>query len=406
MERVKAPGLKWRPRQSGDPVPYWIASSAAVAAGYEPKLVRLTGYANEPDLVSRCGRLQSEMLLWLSGQRGNAERFNGSFGSLFRLYQTDPQSSYNKLKRSSRHPYDVYLRRLERHIGPRRIAACDGRDLSRWFDEWSEPDAPGGKPKIAAARMVVCVIKAAVSFGILARFAGCVEYKAILAEMQFPGVRPRTSAPTADQITAVRAAAHANGAPSRALAYALQFETTLRQWDVTGQWFPLSDPRPSAVLGYGEKWIGPTWSDIGADGVLRVTPTKTEDTSEARIVVDLTACPMVVEEIAKIIPAARRGGPLIVAEKTGLPYRYETFRDAWRRDANAAGIPAKVWNRDLRAGGVTEGGQAGATIEDRAKLAGHTKSTITAEVYDRDRLEAHRRVAKARTKHRENKPGT
>jgi hypothetical protein len=51
----------------------------------------------------------------------------------------------------------------------------------------------------------------------------------------------------------------------------------------------------------------------------------------------------------------------------------------------ADSIPSKVWNRGLRAGGVTEGGQAGATIEDRAKLAGHSNPKITAEVYDRDR---------------------
>jgi hypothetical protein len=405
MERAKAPGLKWRPRKSGEPIPYWIASDAAAKAGYEPKLVRLTGYASDADLVARCHRLQSEMLLWMSGQRGSSILFDGSFRSLLRLYQTDPESSYKRLKPASRHPYDVYLRRLESHIGARQISACDGRDLGRWFAEWSEPDEPAGRPKIAAARMVVCVIKAAVTFGIVCRLPACVDFRTILDHMEFPGLKPRTAAPTAEQVRAVRAAARFSGAGSRALAYAIQFETTLRQWDVTGQWVPLSDPRPSAVLGYGEKWIGPTWSNVDADMVLRVTPSKTEDTSEARIVVDLAACPMVVEEIAKI-PVGSRVGPLIVAEHTGLPYRYETFRTAWRRDAKAAGIPSNVWNRDLRAGGVTEGGQAGASIEDRAKVAGHTKPKITAEVYDRDRLEAHRRVAKARTKRREDNPGT
>jgi hypothetical protein len=407
MEKLKAPGLKWRDRKSGSAVPYWFASRAAVADGYEPKSVRLAGYANEVDLTARCARLQSEMLIWMSGQRGTGTIFNGTFGSLFRLYQTDPESSYKKLKPSSRHPYDVYLRRLESHIGARRIASCDGRDLARWFAEWSEPDDPSSKPKIAAARMVVCVIKAAVTFGIVARFPGCVEYKTILDHMQFPGVAPRTSAPTADQIVAARAAAHAAGAPSRALAYAIQFETTLRQWDVTGQWVPLSDPRPSAVLGYGEKWIGPTWSNIDADLVLRFTPGKTEDTSAARVVHDLGECPMIVEEIERVEPA-RRVGPLIVSERTSLPYRYETFRDAWRRDANAAGIPATVWNRDLRAGGVTEAREAGAPIDDVRKTVGHTAaSRTTAQVYDRASLEAARRVSRARVGNRgKNKPGT
>jgi hypothetical protein len=405
MERVKAPGLKWRAR-AGGAVPYWIASDAGVKAGYQPKSVRLTGFANESDLVARCLRLQSEMQLWLSGQRAAGPRFDGSFGSLFRLYQTDPESSYQRLKPSSRHPYDVYLRRLEHHIGARQIAGCDGRDLRRWFAEWSASDEPGGRQKIAAARMVVCVIKAAVTFGIVCRLPACAEFRTILDHLEFPGVKPRTMAPTAQQVEAARGAARASGGLSRALAYAFQFETTLRQWDVIGEWVPLSDPRPSAVLGYGEKWIGPTWQQVDSDMVLRVTPGKTHDTSEARVAFDLLECPMVVEEMGRF-PPERRAGPLIVSERTGLPYRHETFRHLWRRDAEAAGIPAVVWNRDLRAGGVTEAREAGASTDDVAKTAGHTDRRTTARVYDRAALEAARRVARARVGNRQkNNSGT
>jgi hypothetical protein len=387
-------------------VPYWIASDTAVKAAYEPKSVRLTGYANEADLVARCLRLQSEMQLWLTGRRPSGSRFDGSFGSLFRLYQTDPESSYKRLKPSSRRPYDVYLRRLEHHIGARQIAVCDGRDLRRWFGEWSAPDEPNGRPKLAAARMVVCVIKAAVTFGIVCRLPACAEFRAILDRMEFPSIKPRTIAPTARQVEAARGAARASGAPSRALAYAFQFETTLRQWDVIGEWVPLSDPRPSAVLGYGEKWIGPTWQQIDADMVLRVTPGKTHDTSEARVAFDLRECPMVVEEMA-MVPPERRVGPLIVSERTGLPYRHPGFRRSWRQDAITAGIPAEVWNRDLRAGGVTEAREAGASTDDVAKTAGHTDRRTTARVYDRAALEAARRVARARVgNRRKNNPGT
>jgi hypothetical protein len=406
MERIKAPGLKWRSRLAGDPVPYWIAPDVAVKAGYQPKSVRLTGFGSEADLVARCHRLQAEMQLWLSGQRGSSPRFDGSFASLFRLYQTDPESSYRRLKPSSRHPYDVYLRRLNCHIGARQISACDGRDLRRWFAEWSEPDDPGRRPKIAAARMVVCVIKAAVTFGIVCRLPACAEFRTILDHIEFPGLRPRTSAPTAEQVDAARAAARAAGAPSRALAYAIQFETTLRQWDVIGEWVPLSDPRPSAVLGYGAKWVGPTWHQIDAGMVLRITPSKTQDTSEARVAFDLRECPMIVEELERVEPE-RRVGPLIVSEQTGLPYRHETFRSSWRRDAMAAGIPDAVWNRDLRAGGVTEAREAGASTDDVAKTAGHTDKRTTARVYDRAALEAARRVSRARVGNRtKNEPGT
>jgi integrase len=160
------------------------------------------------------------------------------------------------------------------------------------------------------------------------------------------------------------------------------------------------------VLGYGEKWIGPTWQQVDAGMVLRVTPSKTEDTSEARVAFDLRECPMIAEEIERI-EATRRIGPLIVAEHTGLPYRHETFRRAWRRDAQVAGIPRNVWNRDLRAGGVTEAREAGASTDDVAKTAGHTDKRTTARVYDRAALEAARRVSRARVGNRhKNKPGT
>ena len=193
---------------------------------------------------------------------------------------------------------------------------------------------------------------------------------------------------------------------SRALAYAIQFETTLRQWDVIGEWVPLSDPRPSAVSGLWREVDRPTWQQIDAGMVLRVTPGKTEDTSEARVAFDLRECPMIVEEIERIEPT-RRIGPLIVAEHTGLPYRHETFRRAWRRDAQVAGIPRNVWNRDLRAGGVTEAREAGASTDDVAKTAGHTDKRTTARVYDRAALEAARRVSRARVGNRhKNEPGT
>jgi hypothetical protein len=59
-----------------------------------------------------------------------------------------------------------------------------------------------------------------------------------------------------------------------------------------------------------------------------------------------------------------------------------------------------MWNRDIRAGGNTEAQQAGTRLEDRAKVAGHAPERTIADVYDRDRLEAFRRVARARVERR------
>jgi hypothetical protein len=54
----------------------------------------------------------------------------------------------------------------------------------------------------------------------------------------------------------------------------------------------------------------------------------------------------------------------------------------------------------MRAAGVTEGREAGSPTDDLAKLAGHANKRTIARVYDRDRLEASRRVAQARATHR------
>jgi hypothetical protein len=407
MDKIKAPGIGYRKRKSGPDVPYWVADANAVKAGYSVKAVNLSIFADDPALLrQRCERLQAEMLLWLSGRRGREVIFDGTFGTLIDRYLTDPESSYAGLKLASRHPYSIYAGKLKEHIGARRIDACDGRDVIKWFKVWAGvDDLRSPAARIPKARMALTVLKSAVSFGVLCRCPGCPEFNVILAELEFPGNRPRTYAPTADNIEAARRAAHQVGAPRRALSYAIQFETTLRQWDVIGQWVPLKDPRPSAILDHGEKWIGPTWAHIDEHLILRLTHSKTEDTSEAAGTYDLSVCPMVVAELAGIPPEQRKG-PIIVSERTGLPYVYERFKEAWKADFKRAGLPTKMWNRDLRAGGITEGGIAEASIEDRRKVAGHTTNRMTATIYDRDMLEAHRRVAKKRSDHRQNDGGT
>lgn len=141
---------------------------------------------------------------------------------------------------------------------------------------------------------------------------------------------------------------------------------------------------------------------MGIDGnmILRYTPKKTQFISGATVTLDLTMMPMVVEEFAKVPVQARRG-PLIVNPRTGLPYRNWYYGEVWRRVRKVAGIRKEVWNRDMRAAGVTEGREAGSPTDDLAKLAGHANKRTTARVYDRDRLQAARRVALARAAHRD-----
>ena len=379
--------------------PIWRATKAAVAEGYPVKSVNLSLFKDDPAALSRrCERLQLEMVSWLSGRRGNTSAFDGTIRSLVDLYQSDPESPYQKrLTASSREPYDVYLRVLRKEVGERQIDRCDGRDVDRWHAAWSE----GGH--LAKANMVIKVLKSALSFGIQCRKAGCAEFKAILREKRFPSLPSRTQAPTADQINGARAAASAAGHTAAALAYALQFEGAMRQWDARGQWVPLSDKRASSVIYKGKKWLGPHWSQVSENLILKYKPTKTAFTSGAEVELDLRSCPMVMEDL-EAIPHETRRGPLVVDPKTGRPYSKHRFGQVWKNAARTAGIPNDIWNRDLRAGATTEAREAGAGIDDLKKVMGHAASSkMTADVYDRDKVAAHRRVAKARQTKREAK---
>lgn len=403
-ERPKSAGLKWRTRRTGPPVPYWFASRKAIDDGYPVPSSRLSEYANDPaKLIARCQRLQSEMLIWMNSDAASEIKFTGTFGSLIDIYQRDPESTYRNLKTGVQRSYDVYLKKLRTQLDDIEVSATDGRDVKRWFAKWRT--GKDGLDHLPRARLTLAVLKAAVSFGIVCRYAGCKDFQDVLREIEFAVVPSRTWAPTAEQIIAARNAAHASGWPRRALVYALQFEATLRQWDIVGQWVPIRDPRPSALIRGGKKWLGPTWSAINDNLLLRIKPTKTEDTSGVEVTFDLSVCPMVVEELASI-PDCDRKGPLIVNERTGQPYSAKAFQNGWKADFKAAelpdgtkAIPAGMWNRDLRAGGVTEGGKSGASKDDRRKVAGHAREETT-EIYDRDQLEAHRRVMKSRTAYR------
>ncbi|WP_439393458.1 integrase [Bradyrhizobium sp. PMVTL-01] len=394
QKRPQSPGLKWRVRKDGD-IPYWFADAAAVKAGYPVKSANLANLAENPEqLIARAQRLQAEMLRWMSGDRGPATRFDGTFKSLLEIYETDSESTFRKVKPHTAISYGTYLRKMTAHIGPRRIDECDGRDVNRWFKQWKESSGLG------AARMALAVLKAAIAFGVVCRTKGCADFQTILRAMEFEALPSRTWAPTAGQVLAIRKAAHAAGRPLAALCYAIQFETTLRQWDVIGQWVELDDARPSAVLAYGKKWVGPTWAAIDNNLIMaKVKPTKTEQTTEVTVSFDLSVCPMVCDELDQI-PTEKRVGPLVINTATGLPYIRQSWRNAWAADFKAAGLPKGMWNRDLRAGGITEGGKAGASKDDRRKLAGHAKEETT-EIYDRDQVEAHRRVMLARKTYRE-----
>ncbi|MBL8578124.1 MAG: integrase [Mesorhizobium sp.] len=398
METIKAPGLKWRKLAAGLS-PIWVADEADVKNGYLPKTVNLKHLATEPEiLVAKCNALQADMLLWRSGYRRDLLKFDGTIRSLLDIYELHESSPYRKLKPGSLRPYNHYLKNLRGHVGAIRLNDISGVDIIKWHKVWS-----GNGKHLAAAAMARAVLEAAISFGIMLRVDGCPELAAIFRETKkkLPNPRGRTEAATAEQVAAARRAAHENGRPSCALAYAIAFETTLRLWDVIGQWWPLDMGGISDVIDpvQGEKWFGLRWENIDADNVLTYTPTKTEDSTGRSMSYILSKAPMVLEELQHW-PVEKRQGPIVVSEETGLPWKPRIFAQRWTVDRKTAKLPSSLWARDLRASGITEGRAANASTDDAGKVAGHSNRGTT-EKYDRAVLEAAERFADARLRRRE-----
>jgi integrase len=394
----KVPGLKWFKRSKGW-APYWVAPARDVKQGFRPKTVNLRSLADRPALLKqRCFELHSELLSWRCGVRGDRTLFDGSVGSLIRLYQTHPDSSFKQIRPTSRSPYLTYLRRIDKELGNRTLDSISGLDLKRWHQGWSND---GRFP--SASKMARAVLFAVIQFGVEARLNGCEQLLTALktANRKIPNPKRREYTVTAAQVVGLRQSAHVAGRPSMALAYSLVFETTMRLWDVIGQWWAVEPPHdvtgPSAgAFRNAHTWFGLRWENIDDNLVLRYVPSKTSAKTGLAVTFPLTKAPMVMEELAHW-PAEKRTGPVIVYEGTGQPYSGNYFGEFWRVDRKAAGIDEKVWARDLRASGISEGRAAGVATDDAAKVAGHASTRTTSTVYDRAALEAAERFADARS---------
>lgn len=419
---AEAPGLVWRKRTKGWAAT-WQARTDIVEAGYSPKTMKLwTG--TEPTAIeaahiaTQCQQLQSQMLMWSRGVELPTTAFTGTLRSLVHCYRTDEDSPYQKNRFHTRQNRDSLLRRIAQRHGDVLLSEIKARVLLAWHKEWSVNET-----RLATGSAIVGQLRALFSFGAtLLEDPDCERLCGVMHKMRFPGTKARAVSVTAEYANMIRHAAHNNFFwPSIALAQAFQFECTLRQKDVIGEWLPMSEPGISDVVSKElGKWLrGLRWEEIDDNLILRHVTSK----KQKLVQVDLKLAEMVmaelhlrtkgqplitVDEITKRVTVHRHllpaTGPVIICDTSGWPWTGNEYRRKWRKIARHCGIPDNVWNMDSRSGAISEAIQAGAPIEFVRHAAAHSDVSQTAD-YDRSQAEATAKVMKLRLENR-NKPKT
>ncbi|MFC5552480.1 integrase [Methylobacterium iners] len=364
---------------------YWVADEKVVAKGYLPKTVRLFGVWPSSELASRCAILQAEMLEWASGRepsRNSAPM--GTLEQICRAFETDVDSPFHDKRQDTRTFYSRYIRSIVDKAGAYYLSEIVGRDVRRWHKEWvAELGVRGGYACIQTLRRVV-------NYGCELRNPKAIELAAVLEKTEFPMPKARKRRPTYDQIVSLRLAAHEAGRPSIALAVTLQFELGLRQKDVIGEWTRPTEADRARITGAitDGAWVwswGLTWNHIDAGMVLSKPTSKSNGNETAEH--DLKHYPDLLAELP-----ARGVGPVLIDERSNLPWRRSHFSRTFRKIARAAGWPDEVWNMDSRAGAVSESFEAGAQATDIMKAATHTQMSTTM-LYNRGSVVQSSRVA-------------
>jgi hypothetical protein len=248
-----------------------------------------------------------------------------NLAALIELYRVDQRSAFHKVHFSTRGNYNNLLRQLERELGHIELARCKAEAIQNAFDGWVKTG------NVAMPHNLVTMLRGLFGFGsTILGDSECERISVIMHNMRFPMIQARTiHRMTPDQAIAIIEMAHKKKLHSMALGQAIQFEIGLKQKDVIGDWVPITEPGDSEIKTGSLKWTrGLRWGDLDPSRLLE--------------------CPMVRAAIDKITTLKIPGQPMIVYEKTRLPYLLHQWRHQWRELATEAGLPKAVYNMDSR----------------------------------------------------------
>jgi hypothetical protein len=377
-------------RRNGREDLYWVADEDVAKAGYQPKTMRI--FHRWPDDIEKisaiCVKQQAEMIAWTQGTAPTKTPFAmGSLGFLAHQFETDEESPFRDLRESTQSFYRHALKNVSSYAGGRQLNAVTGRDVRKWHKVWVEKHGlRGGYACIQAIRRIV-------HYGCETGDPSCIRLAAMIERMEFKAPGRRTKRPSYEMIEAFRPVAIADGRPSQELALMLQFELSLRQKDVIGEWVKAGDGSREGIMDGQWRWQwGLTWNHIDGDWLLKKPTSKSNGSRIAEH--DLKAYPSLLA-LLQAVPAEKRIGPIVLDERANKPYRQNHFSRTFRKIARAAGWPDDVWNMDSRAGAVSEAFEAGAQAADVMTTATHTQMSTTM-IYNRGKVVQSARVAELR----------
>lgn len=410
---LDAPGLKQVPRKNeeGKVVRidlYWVVDEEV--SDYRPRTVRIHADLSSPESAAfierACKEQHSAMLAWQDGATDDKERlkpkYDGTVGSLADCYESDPDSALPTLKFKTQTGYRSWLKLLSQTVGQRLIKNLIAKDTRRWYRQLAKPKLEGGRPRVRRAYGAIQAFKIILDYGIESGIPACRQLRKDMEGIRFAKNPPRDVTMSFEQSKAIVVEALRRGQSNTgleevrrlcfgiALSQALQYECTLRQVDVIGYWEPVKDKystQPGEIVYGGRIWRGMTMDMINLEDDLVIRTTKTGQP----VVHAIASCELVVRCL-KAMPLWNRDGPVAI-RRDGLPwYDSGEYSAAWREIADAAGVPRTIQNRDNRASGITESGEAGATDDDISMGAGHATKATTRKVYKRSGHQASVRV--------------
>jgi hypothetical protein len=298
--------------------------------------------------------------------KGRREEGGGmTWAGLAHRYKTEQASPYFHIRYATREHYDTLINRIVSERGDESLADVDGIALDEIYDRWV---ATG---KLSMAHALMGMLRTLVNFGATAlKDEDCERLAVPLHRKRKSVVDPRIEQQTPEQglteeqAKAIIDKAHEMGSPSMALAQAFQFDCKLRQKDVIGEWVPKSEPGESDTFLGEEKWLrGLRWEEIDENYTLRHVTSQ----GRKKLRINLRDKPLVMKELDRYLPRPE-SGPMVINERTRVPWQSANFRHVWRDVARACGISDQVKNMDSR-GGATRDATAENEEIDKAQPA-------------------------------------